>query len=631
MPSLLLACLTPLLALLLATAPPAAHAWLDTQANVDDHSINAPTDWWVVTGLTPLTLANKLTELNARPVGIEVTSVGNSTPTMTVRMVRNTGAYAIPGAGWVWNMTQFQLANHLSSTQSRPIEVERYDAGGGSMRWIAITVPNSGATARPWGWLPGYSAEQVRTWLANNPHRIIDIDSLGSGSAQRWSVLTVANTGVDQKSFDWDVGQTLAQVSARLASFKGRLVKFERQADGLYSFVQVDNQNTNHSDWWYRTGVRSATEVNQFAAQMGARPVDVRQYSSGGSVLYDAVYIDNLNADSRPVRQKFLEAFLDSEGLPLGITQSHLRRVDTGQVLVSFNDSRRAESASAIKALHLLHASRLVDAGDPIDSRLTYYNYATGSMYDCPDPRYEGPGQGVITSLRSGLQRMMLDSDNRMARAVVLRDGGFGAMNTTATVASMTDTIVRHNDGCAYLDPIEGRYSPATLRNDTTASDLARLWASAHDGTVLPQGGDGWNAFFGSTPPAQGGYDPGLVDIIRQEAATLGKSTAVADAFANASQFMARSGHYDTCLGNPQNNRLCGQKVVIDANAGLLGFATSSQPGNPQRRWYAYASMMSDAPVSSYGGPEALRYQAGLSAAIYETLRPAIRECLQYW
>lgn len=148
---------------------------------------------------------------------------------------------------------------------------------------------------------------------------------------------------------------------------------------------------------------------------------------------------------------------------------------------------------------------------------------------------------------------------------------------------------------------------------------------------MLPQGGDGWNAFFGSTPPAQGGYDPGLVDIIRQEAATLGKSTAVADAFANASQFMARSGHYDTCLGNPQNNQLCGQKVVIDANAGLLGFATSSQPGNPQRRWYAYASMMSDAPVSSYGGPEALRYQAGLSAAIYETLRPAIRECLQYW
>ena len=43
MPSLFLACLTPLLALLLATAPPAAHAWLDTQANVDDHSINAPT------------------------------------------------------------------------------------------------------------------------------------------------------------------------------------------------------------------------------------------------------------------------------------------------------------------------------------------------------------------------------------------------------------------------------------------------------------------------------------------------------------------------------------------------------------------------------------------------------------
>ena len=628
MPSLFLA---GLLALLLATAPPAAHAWLDTQANVDDHSINAPTDWWVVTGLTPLTLTNKLNELNARPVGIEVTSVSNGTPTMTVRMVRNTGAYAIPGATWVWNMTQFALANHLSTTQSRPIEVKRYDAGGGSMRWIAVTVPNSGATARPWGWLPGYTAEQIRSWVTTHQHRIIDLDSFGSGAGQRWSVLTVANTGVDQKSFDWDVGQTQAQVTARLASFKGRLVKFERQADGLYSFVQVDNQNTNHSDWWYRTGVRSAAEVSQFGAQMGARPVDVRQYSSGGSLLYDAVYIDNLNADSRPVRQKFLEAFLDSEGLPLGITQSHLRNVLTGQVLVSFNDSRRAESASAIKALHLLHASRLVDAGDPIDSRLTYYNYATGSMYDCPDPRYEVPGQNGITSLRTGLQQMMLNSDNRMARAVVLRDGGFGAMNTTATVASMTDTVVRHNDGCAYLDPVAGRYSPATLRNDTTASDLARLWASASDGTLLPFSGEGWSAFSGSNRAVPGSIDPGLVDIIRQEATKLGKSTAVADAFANASQYIIRGGHYDTCLGDPQNNRLCGQKVIIQAVAGLAAFPASSQPGNPNWRSYANATMMSDVPVSSYDGPEAQRYLAGLSAAIYETLRPAIRECMQYW
>lgn len=48
-------------------------------------------------------------------------------------------------------------------------------------------------------------------------------------------------------------------------------------------------------------------------------------------------------------------------------------------------------------------------------------------------------------------------------------------------------------------------------------------------------------------------------------------------------------------------------------------------------RRYAYAATMSDVPVSAYGGSETERYQAGLTAALAETLRPAVRECLQNW
>ena len=48
----------------------------------------------------------------------------------------------------------------------------------------------------------------------------------------------------------------------------------------------------------------------------------------------------------------------------------------------------------------------------------------------------------------------------------------------------------------------------------------------------------------------------------------------------------------------------------------------------PRRR---YAGMMSDVPVSSYDGSEVQRYRDGLTAAISEALRPAIRECLQNW
>jgi hypothetical protein len=621
------------LAVLLLAAVPLAHAALDSDAHTDDHSINTPTDWWVFTGLTPLTLAAKVDELGARPVGIEITGVSNATPTMTVRLVRNAGAYAIPGAGWVWNLSQEALSVHLASTRSRPIEVARYDAGGGNWRWVAVTVPDSGATARSWGWLPGHSESQIRSWVNQRSHRIIDIDSFGSGSGQRYSVLTVANSDADYKTWDWGVGRTPAQIDT-LNRFGGRLVKLVRQGDGRYAYVQVDNQGVSHSDWWRVYGLRSATELTRYAAQMGARPVDLVRYSSGGSTLYDAVFIDNLDADSRRVRGFFLEGSLAPDGMPVGITQAHLRRADSGQVLVHFNASRRAESASVIKLLHLLHAMSQVNAGDNLRSRLTYYNYPTDSgvpAYACPDPRFEGPGQGLATPLESGLDRMMSDSDNRMARGVVLRYGGFDPINATAAAAGMVDTQLRHNDGCAYLDPVQGRYAPATLRNETSASDLTRLWAGVKGGGALPPGSLGQREFLESVRALPVSLDTALVGLIHEQAAAMGKSAAVADAFVSRSLYQVQGGKYETCLGEPTDDTQCGQKVVIRAVSGLLSLPSSPQASDPGTRYYAYASMMSDMPVTSYDDSAAQQYRVTLNNATLELFRPAIRECLQAW
>ncbi len=620
------------LVLALATAS-TAQAALDTNANTDDHSINKPVAWWVFAGLTPTALTEKAFELNARPVDIEVTSVTAGVPTMTVRLVENTGAYAIPGASWVWDKTEAQLEAHVNSTQSRLIELVRYDAGGGNIRWIALMVPNSGATARSWGWLPGRTKAEILAWLSANNQRIIDLDSYGSGSARRWNALTVANTGADRKAYDWDVSQTLDQINARLRSFNGRLVKIERQSDGLYAFVQVDNTGSNATAWWHAYGLRSITDMLNFANQMGARPLDVVRYTAGGSTYYDAVFIDNLNANSRPVRSKLFEGFLDANGWPVGITEAFVQRVDTGEVLVNFNGGRRAESASAIKALYLLHAMKRVDAGDPLGSSFTYYDYLTNADYighSCPNPTEETTAHDHQTTLAAALTTMMALSDNRMARGVVLRAGGFGPLNATADAAGLSNIVLRHNDGCAYFDPVSHRFSPGTLRNDASAADLARLWAGVQSGALLPVGGTGRREFLDTVPKRPISSDARLVSMVRQEAAALGLPASVADDFISRSRVQTQDGHYDTCLGDPVNTVSCGQKVTIRSTAGLIALPTSAA-ATATLRYYAFASLMSDVPVPTFDGATVQRYVDTWSDALSEALRPAVRATLQNW
>jgi hypothetical protein len=620
-----------LLASLLLAALPAAQAAMDPNANTDDHSINVPTGWWTYQNQTPSQLSTKLTELGARVVDIEVTSVSAGVPKMTVRLVANSGAYAIPGAVFTWDKTQAQLESLLNSASGRLIELERYDAGSGNIRYAAVYVPNTGATSRAWGWLPGRTKSEIVNWATANNQRIIDLDTYGSGSSRRWNAVLVANTGNDYKRWDWDVNLTLSQVSSRLSSFQGRLVKIERQSDGKYSFVQVDNTGSNGSAWWHGYGFTSLTDVNNFAAQMGARPVDIVRYTSGTTTLYDAVVIDNANTATRAVRGKFFNEFLDANGWPIGIFEAYLKRIDTNETVVNLNASRPAETASALKALHLLHAMKKVNAGESLSSNFTYYNYPTdGAPKDaCPNPGYENGSNDVVTTFETGLDMMMNDSDNRTTRGVVLRYGGFAPLNTTAEVASLKNTELRHNIGCAYWDLAAQEYRPSTLRNDTTAADLAAIWIGVQKGTLLPTSSRGRTEFLESGNPKSGAND-NLQAIINQEAAALGISASEALRFGSRVKTWGKSGGYGTCLPAANDASVCGQKVNITSTAGLLALPNSGGDFYALR-YYGYGSLMSDVPVSSWSGSEADAFEGAWRAAHYEMFRSAVRTALLDW
>lgn len=263
-------------------------------------------------------------------------------------------------------------------------------------------------------------------------------------------------------------------------------------ADGRYLFIQVRNNASNASARWHKYGFASTTELRNYAQQMGAWPVDVLSYATANGRRFDAALIDNANAEERLMRSH-CAPLIDANQNPRGIFSSYLKEVD-GAVFVNLNGQRSAEVASALKVLHLLHAMKQVQAGtDALSANnFVFYNYAynTDSVAKdrCPFTHQEDTGSWNtnVSTLEWGLDQMMDVSDNRTTRGVVLRYGGsFAPFNATAVAAGMSGTLLRHNIGCGYYDTVTETHSPSTLRNLTTAADLAKLYEGVWAGRLL--------------------------------------------------------------------------------------------------------------------------------------------------
>lgn len=615
-----------------------AQAALDTSAATDDHSINTPTGWWTYTSISPADLSARLEENGARLVDLEVTGVTSSgEPRFLARMVANSGAYAVPGWWWYYDQTPAQITTLLNANSGRLIELERYDRGGGQIRHALVMVSNTGSMARGWSYLMDVNARTLSDHITRNNMRPIDLDTTGIGSALRYTGIFVSNTGADTKGFEWASNQTLAGISSRVASFQGRVVKLDRQTDGKYSFVQVKATGSDATAWWHRYGFASLADLNNYAMQFAARPVDVLSYTVGATRYYDASFIDNANAGTRRMRAAFSPFVEASTQTPKGIFAGYLKRLDTG-VQIDLNGSRRAETASALKVLHLLHAYRQVQTGaDTLGEAFDYYD-SPPFGYDpeyppedhCPDPNFEIAANRHSTTLQPAMDQMMSISDNRIARAVVKRAGSFTPLNTTASRAGLVGTTLRHNIGCAYYSVSGGVYSPSTLRNDTTAADLAHVYEGVWNKQTLSTANGARDAFLQAANPATGASDS-MQAVIAQEAAALGKSSSVAVQFGSLVKRWGKSGSYGTCLGNPADMHQCGQAVSIFSSAGLIGLPIKGSGGVLSTRYISYGTYVSDVPVPAWDTPEEDAVKAGYSHAKDELFRDEIRAALQSW
>lgn len=620
-------------------AAPSALAALDTTARTTDHSVRTPTGWWLYTGRSAAQVGSLLSANAARLTQIEVDGMVSGTPRFSVRMVRNAGAYAVPGWWWYHGLTFSQVQAQVAANNARLIDLEPYDAGGGTIRYAAVMVSNTGTTARAWSYLGGATSSQIATHLANSGHRLVDLDAYYSGTTRRYSIVAVANTGTDARSWQWWLNQSPANVASRVAAFSGRIVKLDRNRDGTYNFIQVRNTGADNAAWWYQYGFTSGTSLLNYANQLAARPVDIRSYvNASGQRRYDAVFIDNANSSTRRMRSVFAPAFLDANGNPTrGIFEAYLKRV-SGPVLVDLNARRRAETASSLKSLHLLHAMRRVAAGtDTLASAFSYYDYVSGDLETrkdaCPNPALEtSANRRTDYNFEKGLDEMMRISDNRTTRGAVLRYGGFAPFNATASATGLTGTTLRHNIGCAYRNVSTGKYTTA-LRNDTTAADLARIYEGV------------WNSSLLSSPTARAeflestslGTGPGgLQSIIDQEAARLGKSSTVASQFGAQIRRFGKGGSYGTCL--PDSAGDCGQKVIVRSGTGLIALPAKVD-GVVRYRVYAFGHLVSDVKVPCWENFDTSAIECSADTtytnahgnASRELFRDEIRSALATW
>lgn len=598
----------------------------DTNATTDDRSTAVPTSWWVYTNATEAGVNTLLTQNGARLTDIEIHSIVSGQPRFTVRMVKNSGAYAVPGWWWYYGLTFSDVGTRLSANNARLIDLEPYDAGGGVIRYAAVMVSNTGVANRAWSYLSGVSSATITSHISSSGHRLIDLDTYFVGANKFYSAVFVANTGSDNKAWQWWLNQSAASVSTRLSSFGGRLVDLERQPDGTYNIVMVKNSGSDAFGWWWKTNFASTTELLNYANQLSVRPVDIETYIDGaGARRYMGVFIDNGNAATKRIRSVFAERFLDASGNPTrGIFEAYLKRVSS-IVEVNLNSSRPAEVASSLKVLHLLHTLRTPDS---LTSSFVYYDYLNGTFEErknaCPNPNLEtAANRRTDYNLEKGLDEMMSISDNRTTRGIVLRYG-MPAINATADAIGMVGTQLRHNIGCAYNNPLTGLYS-TSLRNDTTAADLARVYEGVWTSSFLTD--TRRSEFFESANPGSG-VGAALQQIIDEEAQAQGK-LAIAANFGSLIRSWGKGGSYGTCLPNSAGG--CGQRVTIRSGAGLIRFPVKTSLGRVAYRDYVFGRLISDVPVSCWNCTEENNYINTYSKAANELYREAIRSALLTW
>lgn len=600
------------LAAALLTGTPNAHA---VPTPDPDRNSTTPTSWGWHTNASTSTITSYVGQGN-RIIDLEPTS---GTPTFTVSYAKNSGSYARTW-WWYYNLTAAQIGSKVTEHSARIIDIEQYSTPNG-VRYAVVLVHNVDPANKAWGYHINASPTTISSYVSSNNMRIIDIDRTSSGT---FNVVYISNTGADAKSWWYYYNRTSAQVSSLLQTNQARLIDIERTSSGTFDVVM---QRTSGEAWWWLVGV-TQKQVSDFHAQTGSRIYKVSSFVSGGTRYYDALFIDNADAETRRIRNEVSSGAIGQWGF-------YAKRVG-GSQLVGLNHGTKFEPASMIKILHAVHMMRDVQLNSPtISTNVTWYAHPNFPARYQGDTDYADDKNvcaysdtGTLLTSRTysdsmGLiiEQMLESSDNRTTDAVVRRYG-FTALNQTRVLAGMTNSDLNHRIGCP------GAASPQPLEpNVLTLVDAGKIWEGVESRTLLDtthrtllyNRTGGWTGASGS-----------LRTMILQEATNAGLTTAEANAFADGVRRKAKGGGYGFCRNGP----ICTQLRTISTHGGTLWVPVKGRGGVIVPRAYVHGRFMDthdtyDCTSSNYKEVCQPTLSAFTSEIDLEVVRTIVRDALK--
>jgi hypothetical protein len=289
--------------------------------------------------------------------------------------------------------------------------------------------------------------------------------------------------------------------------------------------------------------------------------------------------------------------------------------------------TRQFEPASAIKAVMNLAVMRRVQAGtDSLSSPFTYYNYPNGGTFAntkdaCTVGTDEIAANVRSSTLDAGKDRMMSVSDNPTTRGVILRYGLQAIRDTARLTAGMSSTTINQDHpGCGWS---EGK------KNETTLTDLGRLYEGVENGSLLGTGSFRTEFY---QPMSGGGFggnplEDSIVKVVNEEAALQQKSD-IATSFAQGMQWRLKGGSYD--IGCPQTGCSTGL-LYFRSQAGRLTLPVKTTPTTFGTRTYVFGRYVDSLNLGCSGCSTATTADNQLALVDKELFREIIASALLTW
>jgi hypothetical protein len=219
----------------------------------------------------------------------------------TATYVPNTGSYA--RTWWLLaDVTPTTLLNFSIANSARIVVMKAFNdpTPGGSVRFFALLISNTGASAKTWFFYKDQTVAQVTAlWQANNA-RLVQVNSYVRNSTTFYDVVMISNTGSDARTWFWYVNATPADLGVHQAASNTRVVDLDIDpATGNYNAIMQSCPSTCPAWWWY-FGVPTSNLVST-ATSLNARIIDANVRSGCGDVCWDILLIDNSKANLNDV------------------------------------------------------------------------------------------------------------------------------------------------------------------------------------------------------------------------------------------------------------------------------------------------------------------------------------------